>query len=133
MNTCDSYISYQKQGKVLFVIQYQCNVSVSSPLASVQYNLCLIYYLFAIVISLQLTVFTSTSSLQYTVFNCQGVCLQFCEAQQISAISPKIGPSKLQLLHNTERPTKWSAHRKMIDPPGELLHTKDLLPGRVTI
>ena len=35
MNTCYSYISYKKQGKLLFVIQYQCNVSVSSPLGPV--------------------------------------------------------------------------------------------------
>ena len=28
---------------------------------------------------------------------------------------------------------KCSGHGKMIDPTGELLHTKDLLPGRVTI
>ena len=26
---------------------------------------------------------------------------------------------KLQLLHNTKRPTKWSGHVKMIDPPPE--------------
>ena len=38
MNTCYSYILYEKQGKVLFVIQYQCNVSVSAPLASVYKN-----------------------------------------------------------------------------------------------
>ena len=56
------------------------------------------------------------------------VYLQCCEAQPISAISPKV-----QLLHNTERPTKWSGHGKMIDPPGELLCMKDLLPERVTI
>ena len=31
------------------------------------------------------------------------------------------------------RPTKWSGHGKMIDPPGELQHMKDLLPKRVTI
>ena len=28
---------------------------------------------------------------------------------------------------------KWSGYAKMIDHPGKLLHTKDLLPGRVTI
>ena len=28
---------------------------------------------------------------------------------------------------------KWSVHGKMIAPPGELLHMKDLLPERVTI
>ena len=39
----------------------------------------------------------------------------------------------LQLLHNTKRLTKWSGHAKMIDPPRELLHMKDLLPERVTI
>ena len=32
-----------------------------------------------------------------------------------------------------QRPTKWSGHGKMIDHPGELLLTKDLLPKRVTI
>ena len=31
MNTCYRYIWYEKQGKVYFVIQYQCNVSVNSP------------------------------------------------------------------------------------------------------
>ena len=39
------------------------------------------------------------------------------EAQAISAISPKTCTLKLQLLHNTKRPTKWSGHVKMIDPP----------------
>ena len=38
MNTCHRYIWYEKQGKVLFVIQYQCNVSVSLPLASIDTN-----------------------------------------------------------------------------------------------
>ena len=28
---------------------------------------------------------------------------------------------------------QWSGYGKMIDHPGELLHMKDLLPGRVTI
>ena len=59
--------------------------------------------------------------------------LQCCEAQPISAISPKTYTLKLQLLCNTERPTKWSGHGKIIDPPRELLHMKDLLPKRVTI
>ena len=59
-------------------------------------------------------------------FQCSG-------AQAISAISPKTCTLKLQLLHNTKRPTKWSGHVKMIDPPRELLHMKDLLPERVTI
>ena len=45
------------------------------------------------------------------------VHLQCCEAQPISAVSPKIYTIKLQCLHNTERPTKWSGHGKMIDPP----------------
>ena len=55
------------------------------------------------------------------------------EAHAISAISPKTCTLKLQLLHNTKTPTKWSGHVKMINPPRELLHTKDLLPERVTI
>ena len=38
MNTFHRYILYEKQGKVLLVIQYQCNVSVSSPLASINTN-----------------------------------------------------------------------------------------------
>ena len=62
---------------------------------------------------------------QFTIY-----CL---EAQPISAISPNACTLKLQLIHNTERPTKWSGHGRMSDPPGELLHTKDLLPERVTI
>ena len=44
MNTCYSYISYEKQGKVLFVIQYQWNVSVSSQLAFVNTNFYFITY-----------------------------------------------------------------------------------------
>ena len=40
-----------------------------------------------------------------------------CEAQAISAISPKTCTIKLQLLCNTERPTNWPGHGKMIDPP----------------
>ena len=104
----------------------------------------------------QLTIFMNMSSLQYTIlfFNCHHfatdhlhkyiqftiyhlevprVHLHYHRAQPISAISPKTCTLKLQLLCNTERPTKWSGHGKMIDPPGELLHTKDLLPERVTI
>ena len=38
MNACYSYIRYETQGKVLIVIQFQCNVSMSSPLASVNTN-----------------------------------------------------------------------------------------------
>ena len=44
------------------------------------------------------------------------VHLQCCEGQPIPAVSPKICTMKLQELHNTERPTKWSGHGKMIDP-----------------
>ena len=35
MHTCYNYMSCEKEGKVLFVIQYQCNVSLSSLLQSV--------------------------------------------------------------------------------------------------
>ena len=35
MYTCCNYMSYEKEGKVLFVIQYECNVSLSSLLQSV--------------------------------------------------------------------------------------------------
>ena len=38
MHTCYNYMSYEKEGKVLFVIQYQCNVSLSSLLESVNTN-----------------------------------------------------------------------------------------------
>ena len=38
MNTCHRYIWYEKQGKVFFVIQYQCNVSVNSPWISINTN-----------------------------------------------------------------------------------------------
>ena len=31
MNTCYRYIWYEKQSKIYFVIQYQCNVWVNSP------------------------------------------------------------------------------------------------------
>ena len=58
--------------------------------------------------------------------------LHCCEAPKISAVSRKICTIKLQWLHNTERPTKWSAHGKIIDPR-RILPTKDLLPERVTI
>ena len=37
-NTCHRYVWYEKQDKVLFVIQYQCNVSVSSALTSIKTN-----------------------------------------------------------------------------------------------
>ena len=55
---------------------------------------------------------------QFTIYHLQvsRVHLQCCEAQPISAVSPKICTIKLQQLHNTERPTKWSGHGKMIDP-----------------
>ena len=52
--------------------------------------------LFSIVITLQLTIFRSMSSLQYTIFKVSRVHLQCCEAQPISAISPKICTIKLQ-------------------------------------
>ena len=38
MNTCHRYIGYEKQGKVFFVIQYQYNDSVNSPLTSINTN-----------------------------------------------------------------------------------------------
>ena len=38
MNTYHRYIWYEKQGKVFFVIQYQCNVSVNSPWISINTN-----------------------------------------------------------------------------------------------
>ena len=52
---------------------------------------------------------------QFTIY-CLEVHLQCCEAQPISAISPKICTLKPQLLHNTKRPTKWSGDVKMIAP-----------------
>ena len=42
MNTCHIYYIYNKKGKVLFVIQYQFNVSVISPLASINTNYTLL-------------------------------------------------------------------------------------------
>ena len=65
------------------------------------------------------------STLQYTIFRCHfqlsslcsGPSSQICPLYSIpslgvkstsSAISPKTCTLKLQLLHNTERPTKWS-------------------------
>ena len=73
--------------------------------------------------------------IQFTTYHLEvsRVHLHCCEAQPISAISPKTCTLKPQLLCNTERPTKWSGHGKMINLPGELLHIKDLLPKRVTI
>ena len=55
-------------------------------------------------------------SMQFTIyhFKLSRVCLQCCEAQPISAISPKTSTPKLQLLHNTERLKKWSGHGKII-------------------
>ena len=38
MNTSHRCIWYEKQGKVFFVIQYQCSVSVNSPLTSINTN-----------------------------------------------------------------------------------------------
>ena len=70
--------------------------------------------------------------IHFTIY-CLEPHFQCSEAQAISAISPKTCTLKLQLLHNTKRPTKWSGHAKIIDPPGELLHTKDILSKRVTI
>ena len=43
---------------------------------------------------------------------------------------PKTCTLNLQLLHNTKRPTKWSGHMKMIEPPRELVHRCDtMLPS----
>ena len=70
--------------------------------------------------------------IQFTIYHLE-VHFQCCEAWPISAVSPKTCTLNLQLLHNTKRPTKCSGHIKMIDQHGELLHTKDLLPERVTI
>ena len=53
--------------------------------------------------------------IQFTIYHLE-VHFQCCDAQEISAISPKTCTLKLQLLHNTKRPTKWSGHVKMIDP-----------------
>ena len=54
--------------------------------------------------------------IQLTIYHLE-VHFQCCDVQEISAISPKTCALKLQLLHNTKRPTKWSGHVKMIDPP----------------
>ena len=70
--------------------------------------------------------------IHFTIYHLE-LHLWYSAAQAISAISPKTCTLKLQLLHNMKRPTKWSGHVKMIDPPGELLYMKDLLPKRVTI
>ena len=70
--------------------------------------------------------------IQFTIYHLE-VHFQCCEAEPITAISPKTCSLNLQLLHNTKRPTKCSGHVKMIDQHGELLHMKDLLPERVTI
>ena len=94
----------------------------------------------SIVVTLQLTIFVQLKHLFSitVIFNCHHfetdhlheyvqftryhlqvlrVHLQCCEAQPISAISSNTCTLKLQLLHNTERPTKWSGHGKMIGPP----------------
>ena len=93
---------------------------------------------FAIVVTLQLTIFMqfkcSFSIIIIFIFNCHHfatdrlheyiqftvyhleVHFQCSDAQAICAISHKTYTLKLQLLHNTKRPTKWSGHVKMIDP-----------------
>ena len=53
--------------------------------------------------------------IHFTIY-CLELHFQCSEAQEISAISPKTCTLKLQLFHNTKRPTKWSGHVKMIDP-----------------
>ena len=55
--------------------------------------------------------------IHFTIYHLQ-LHVQCSEAQVISAISPKTCTQKLQLWHNMKRPTKWSGHVKMIDPPG---------------
>ena len=114
---------------------------------------------FSIIVTLQLTIFMSTSSLQDAIFifyhhhfhwqlslyNWLSSWLHplhnilswatflvlwssgnFCNISKTCTL-------KLQLLHKTKRPTKWSGHVKMNDHPRELLHMKDLLTERVTI
>ena len=54
--------------------------------------------------------------IQFTIY-CLQIHFQCCDAQEISPISPKTCILKLQLFHNTKRPTKLSEHVKMIDPP----------------
>ena len=78
-------------------------------------------------LSFSLSLYLSVETL-ILVFNCCHFatdCLYeyvqftiYCiEAQPISAISPNTCTLKLHLIHNTERPTKWSGHGKMSDPP----------------
>ena len=59
-------------------------------------------------------VFMTTSTSQYTI------CSYMFSALKLRQflISPKTCTRKLQLWHNMKRPTKWSGHVKMIDPPG---------------
>ena len=45
------------------------------------------------------------------------------------SISPKICTPKLQLLHNTKGPTKWSGHANMIDPRKNFYIRKTFYPG----
>ena len=52
--------------------------------------------------------------IHFTIYHLQ---LHFWCPLGAQAISLKTCTLKLQLLHNTKRLTKWSAHVKMIDPP----------------
>ena len=98
--------------------------------------------------SLQYIIFMRMSSLQYTIFSfhwlfvisfhfllsslCNWPSLWVHAAYNIPFVVVKsMSPytPKLQLLHNTERPTKWSGHGNMIHPHENFYIWKTFYPG----
>ena len=65
--------------------------------------------------------------IHFTIYHLE-LHFQCSEGQAISVISPKTCTLKLQLLHNTKRPTKWSGHVKMTDPPENFYIQKTFYP-----
>ena len=66
------------------------------------------------VVTLQLTIFLTTSTSQYTIFS---YIFSALKLKQFLQYLPKHKLKSSSLLHNTKRPTEWSGHVKMIDPP----------------
>ena len=76
-------------------------------------------------------VLMSMFSLQYTVFSFQEYVFSCLKLSPFLQNIPKYSLLSSSLLHNTLNKVVWTLNDDWL--PGELLHTKDLLPGRVTI
>ena len=88
---------------------------------------------FGIVISLQLTIFMSTSSLQYTIFSCQEYIFSSVKLSQFLQYLPKYSLQSSSCFTTLKDQQSGLDIERWLTPLWEHLHAKDLLPRRVSI